>query len=307
MAVLAPLSKQDISNALASSYVGRPGFEKLDPTRFGEIFGRLVVRQYDGIRLVGEIEQKEGEETYKELQKCLKLVLSGSSLWSICRQGSKAWRAILSLYFVYTGIFLYGEDWGHDLWPHIFRGLSMETDGNLAKCCGELFIQCLKENKLEEFSNIATGHHFSNRILLHGLIPRKHMDRFVSDLILPELSNHSSNYATGASLVEKWKNITSFRYLPKPIQRFVEHGEPVNFYLVERFLEILGDEGSNFCCLQIIGVIVSRRESVGSQHDPSFDFLTKTFRSSTAVHVYHPVKRFSPVTVFHSVVADKIR
>lgn len=240
MSVLASLSKDVMTDAyLSSQYVDR-GQTYWDPNLFAKNLGQVVRDQFAGIRLMGEIERREGKETYDALTSSLKKALAEASLWNICQNGSAGWRAVLSLYFVWTGIFSYGEESGHDLWPPVLKGLGLETDGNLSDRCGRMFKQCLKENGLEEFASVQGGHSHVTRILLHGLIPQRHMDRFVDELILPELGHHLGVYTTGEHLVEKWKRHTMFRYLPKPIQRFVEHGHPVTINIAERFLDMAG-------------------------------------------------------------------
>ena len=132
---------------------------------FAKILGQVILEQFAGIRLIGEIERIEGKETYDVLSSLLRIALSEASLWEICRNGSAGWRAIFSLYFVWTGIFSYGEESGHDLWPPVMKGLGLEPDGNLSNRCGQLFIQCVKENKLEEFASVKTGIPYMTRIL----------------------------------------------------------------------------------------------------------------------------------------------
>lgn len=238
MSVLASLSKDVIMEAsLSSRYIDR-GQGAWDSDLFVKKLGQAVLEQFAGIRLIGEIERIEGKATYETLSTFLSTILSKTFLWQICQNGSVEWRAILSVYFVWTGIFFYGEESGHDLWPAVMKGLGLEADGNLSNRCGQLFIQCVKENNLEEFTAVKSGHSFMTRILLHGLIPRKHIDRFVAELIEPELQSHVGIYATGEHLVQKWRQAGTFRYLPKPIQRFIAHGEPANIHIAERFLDM---------------------------------------------------------------------
>jgi hypothetical protein len=238
MSVTASLSKEAITHAFSSSHYVDRGERHWDASLFAGNLGKVVLEQFRGIRLIGEIERIEGKETYDVLSRVLRTALSEASLGKICQGGSASWRAILSLYFVWTGIFSYGEESGHDLWPPVMKGLGLEPDGNLSNRCGQLFIQCVKENHLEEFTSVKTGHSYMTRILLHGLIPQKHIYRFIVELIEPELQSHVGVYSTGEHLVRKWKQNGMFRYLPKPIQRFVEYGDPVNVNIAERFLDM---------------------------------------------------------------------
>ena len=238
MSVTASLSKEAIEQAFSSSQLVDRGQTCYDASLFARILGETVLEQFAGIRLIGEIERIEGKETYNVLSRCLRTALSEGSLREICQSGSPGWRAILSLYFVWAGIFSYGEESGHDLWPPVMKGLGLEPDGNLSYRCGQLFIQCVKENHLEEFTSVKTGHSYMTRILLHGMIPQKHIDRFIVELIEPELQSHIGVYTTGEHLVRKWKQNGMFHYLPKPIQRFVEYGDPANINIAERFLDM---------------------------------------------------------------------
>ena len=238
MSITASLGKEAIGQAFSSSQYADRGPTDWDLQLFERNLGKIVLEQFGGIRLIGEIERIEGKETYDVLTCFLRIALSKASLWNICSKGSAGWRAILSLYFVWTGIFCYGEESGHDLWPHIMKGLGLEPDGNLSNRCGKLFIQCVRENHLEEFTSVETGHSYMTRILLHGLIPAKHIDRFIAELIEPELQSHVGVYSSGEHLVRKWKQSRMFRYLPRPIQRFVEHGYPANINITERFFDM---------------------------------------------------------------------
>ena len=117
------------------------------------------------------------------------------------------------------------------------KGLGVEPDSNLSNSCGQLFIRCLKENGLEEFKGIV-GRKYITRILLHGLIPQVHMNRFLEELIEPELQSHVGIYYTGEYLIQKWKRSGAIKYLPRPIECFIKYGEPINVHTIERFLEM---------------------------------------------------------------------
>ena len=119
MPVLASISCELIQEScLASRYVDR-GQEYRDPNLFARHLGQAVLERFSGIRLIGEIERREGEETFKALRDALRDALSRTSLGQVCQAGSPPWRAVLSLYFVWTGIFAFGEKAGHDLWPPV--------------------------------------------------------------------------------------------------------------------------------------------------------------------------------------------
>ncbi len=118
------------------------------------------------------------------------------------------------------------------------NGLGWPYDPTLSTQCGKLFLECLKENQLETFDMIEERQVYIARILLHGLIPQKHIGRFIAELIEPELQSCNGRYVTSAHLLQKCRQISTYSYLPKPISRFVEHGQPVVDFVVKRFLEM---------------------------------------------------------------------
>ena len=207
---------------------------------FLEDLGDRIVEAFSGIRLIGEIERPEGRETYEELKVCLGQFVNGSgtALAEVLDYGNKQMRAVFGLYFVWTGIFAYGEESGHELWPPVLEGLGLHPRDQVSTHrCRELFRLCLQENQLERFAAVNTGRRYVDRILLHGLIPDVHMDRFVREVIYPELQSPMGLYETGDSIVRQLcqGNLT---LLPKPIQHFIEHGHPVNADVIGRFLHM---------------------------------------------------------------------
>ncbi|RJR25702.1 MAG: hypothetical protein C4582_03095, partial [Desulfobacteraceae bacterium] len=209
-----------------------------DPYRFFSQFGDAVLDEFAGIRLIGVVERKEGEDTYETLKKCLGAILGGSQnreLDSVMKLIPNKFRAVMSLYFVWAGIFTYGEEQGHELWPHIFGGLGFNPDQALAQRLKFAFIQCLIENNLELFRGIE-GHPFVTRILLHGLIPEKYIEKFVREFILDAIRQPRGVYESAQTLIERWHN-RGFN-VPRPIKRFLQYGSPTNGDVVERFLEM---------------------------------------------------------------------
>ena len=203
-----------------------------------QAFGRLIVEEFKSIKLIGEIERPDGEDSYESLRESLKI-----AFWEFPRVGlsinetDRNSRAALSLFFVWAGIMHYGEEQGHEFWPHLFSELGIERSPTLSLSCGELFLKCLRENSLETFPTLKEGHVYLSRILLHGLVPERHIDRFMNDLILERLNQPHGMYETGPSIVENWKEGTSCNF-PRPIARFLDHGHPVNIDLVERILHM---------------------------------------------------------------------
>ena len=227
----ATISKELIRRIFANAYDGWASLED---------FGDHVLEAFSGIRLIGEIERPEGRETYEELKVSLGQFVNGSeaALAEVLDYGNEQMRAVFGLYFVWTGIFAYGEESGHELWPPVLEGLGLHPRDQVATHrCRELFRLCLQESQLEGFAAINTGRQYVDRILLHGLIPDIHMDRFVREVIYPELQSPMGLYETGDSVVRQLcqRNLT---LLPKPIQHFIEHGHPVNADVIGRFLHM---------------------------------------------------------------------
>ena len=173
MSVQASLSKQDIQYAayLASQQVDYKNLIWRENV-FIQTLGDVIRDHFKSVRLIGEIERREGQETYDVLRLSLQDALYSTTLRQICQNGTASWRAAFSLYFVWTGIYCYGEESGHDLWPAVFKGLGLNYSGNISWLCGQLFMECLEENKLEDFAFISVGQPYITRILLHGLIPQ---------------------------------------------------------------------------------------------------------------------------------------
>lgn len=217
--------------------------DKDAPLLFFEVLGRIILKEFQHIRLIGEIERPEGEETYHALRDSLCQYLKYCRIprFSDDFVSTRNARAVISLYFVWTGIFEYGEEQGNEFWPHIFDGIKLPYDANVTAAAGRLFMQCLRENNLQQFPKITTSLPYVTRILLHGLIPERHIDRFINDFILPELSYEKARYETGETLIRKWENTSDLRYKPKPIQNFILHGKPVNAEVLERFWEMIGN------------------------------------------------------------------
>ena len=226
----AAISKELIRGIFANAY---------DGWAFLDDLGDRILEAFSGIRLIGEIERPEGRETYEELKVCFGQFVNGSEtvLAEVLDYDNKQMRAAFGLYFVWTGIFAYGEESGHELWPPVLGGLGIHQDQVSTHRCREIFRLCLQENKLERFAAVNTGHRHVDRILLHGLIPEIHIDRFIRDVICPEMQSPMELYETGDSIVRQLcqRNLTHF---PKPIQHFLEHGHPVNEDVIDRFLHM---------------------------------------------------------------------
>ena len=215
-------------------------FEPESPSEFLHKLGEVIIEDFSDVRLIGELERPEGKGTYDALIDCLQKVLQGYKRFPFSLFQYEAPRAVISLYFVWTGIFCYGEGHGNELWPPVFEGLRVWHDGNIQRKCGDLFGQCLEENDLETFRRIKSTHLHVTRILLHGLVPDKHIKRFITDVVLSHIGSSASAHQTADGVIRAWETGTekSFRYMPKPIQNFLLHGRPVNVDLIDRFLNL---------------------------------------------------------------------
>ena len=209
----------------------------LDEWSFLDDFGDLILEHFADIRLIGEVERAEGRETYETLRACLdKLVVDQECLETICRSATRQWHAVFGLYFVWTGIFAFGQQVGNELWPPVFRGLGLQEDNPaLAQECGRLFIRMLRDNNLEQFKTLQERHKYVTRILLHGLIPDHHIDRFITDVIQPALSTTMGRYSDAHSIISK---TLPAAHLPRSIQNFMQHGCPINIDVIDRFLDM---------------------------------------------------------------------
>ena len=233
---------------ISKELIQRISANACDGWAFVEDLGGHVLEAFSGVRLIGEIERPEGKGTYDELKRRLGQFVNGSEdvLIEVLDYGNKEMTATFALYFVWTGIFAYGEDSGHELWPQVLDGLGIPHGPGLSIRCGKLFEKCLNENKMERFAVLKRGRRYLDRILLHGLIPDIHMERFISEAIDRELQSTMGLYESGDSVVRRLcqRNLT---LLPKPIQHFIEHGHPVNADVIGRLLHMArewnGDPG----------------------------------------------------------------
>ena len=217
-----------------------------DKWAFLEDLGDCILEAFSSIRLIGEIERPEGRETYEELKACLVQIVNGPEavLAEVLDYNNKQMRAVFGLYFVWTGIFAYGEEAGNELWPPVLEGVGIPHDPVLSNKCGPLFMKCLKENELERFAELESGRRYVDRVLFHGLIPDKHIKCFIEEVIDPELQSPMGLYETGDSVVRQLcqRNLT---HLPKPIQHFIEYGHPVNVDVIDRFLHMAREWGDD--------------------------------------------------------------
>lgn len=209
------------------------------PLKFFEELGNIVLEEFSGIRVIGQIERPEGKATYETLKDCLQSVFKCykdfDSILEDVQIVQKRFRAVLSLYFVWTGVFHYGKVEGHELWAHVFKGLSLPHINPTENEFRHIFKTGLEENNLEKFEKVKEGRVYVTRILLHGLIPNVQLDKFIGDIIIPEFSDIKASYTIGNAIIEKLTRSSLFESQPKPIQRFIKYGYPVNIDVVDKF------------------------------------------------------------------------
>lgn len=205
--------------------------------------GIAIREELYGLRLFGEIERPEGKDTYEALRDALKtfFVIKHENCLNPSYFDDPERRAVISLYLVWAGVFHYGSDSGNEYWKHVFRGLGFAYDAGVTIQLRQLFLKCVKENNLEAFPKITGGRKYVTLILLHGLIPEKHIRRFIHTYILGEFSAVRARYFTGRSLIKKWCGEPDIKTQPVPIQNFIQHGQPVNADVVDRFWEMVED------------------------------------------------------------------
>lgn len=227
-----PIDKETIDKIYRQSDNASDFFDEL---------GDIILNEFSYIKIIGQIERPEGEETYEMLRCCLDKILSRyGAIISFLNTVviPKRLRAVFSLYFVWTGVFHYGKKSGNELWGPVFSGLSLPYDQNASTEYGKLFLQSLEENNLETFAHVR-GLKYVTKILLHGLIPEIHLDKFIQELIVPEQGNVKGKYLTGNDLVDKIQNNSNLQYQPQTIQRFVKYGWPVNAQILDRFWDMV--------------------------------------------------------------------
>ena len=114
------------------------------PSEFFTRLGNIILDEFSGIRIIGQIERPEGKDTYDALKQCLRTYLSHYRNFDALPNDVYS-RSVFSLYFVWTGIFHYGEEEGSELWPHVFEGLGISDDQKIENNfgCVPLFAQRL--------------------------------------------------------------------------------------------------------------------------------------------------------------------
>ncbi len=77
--------------------------------------------------------------------------------------------------------------------------------------------------------------------------------------------------------------------------------------LAEGALEIGGDELPYPLRLQVIGVVVARRQHVGARHDAALDLGPEALAARAAVEVLQVARLLAAVAEAHTVIARQIR
>lgn len=124
-------------------------FNDLSDIRHGNKFfyhlGTIIRDELSDLRLIGEIERPEGKDTYYTLRNALKAFFKIRNFNELDPYffDFPQNRAVISLYFVWAGVFYYGSEGGHDFWPHISNELGFEHNPNITPrlICKSLLIK----------------------------------------------------------------------------------------------------------------------------------------------------------------------
>lgn len=148
------------------------------------------------------------------------------------RDLSETYPALYATYLAFTGALEYD---GGDFWSHVVPGLS---DAN--KKPGPAFLSALERLNLETFDTIfehdQSAQTWLSRILAQGGIPKSCLPQF-AELLVKERERGLSG---SDELVSAWsQDPERLRYLHKPTQRFIQHGDATARDLLDRCMEAL--------------------------------------------------------------------
>ena len=139
--------------------------------------GSIIRAELVGLRLIGEIERPEGKDTYDALRNALKRFCRIKKMGDF----DPAYfdfpdrREVMSLYFVWAGVFNYGADGGHDFWPHVLNELGFRHISAKSPECGKLFDLCGLYEPVARAKNGHGDHFYSCYITNHWKIILKYV------------------------------------------------------------------------------------------------------------------------------------
>ena len=193
-------------------------------------FGKSIISDLEGKTLIGELEISK--EFFEILDNNIYLYSD-----YILESKNLEFRAILSFYLVWIGVFKYGEDDEKKYWDSFKKSFASKKIIYTNKI-GEIFLQTIKDLQLETFKYIEDGHKYVMRIFLHGFMPNEYLKIFIDKFIL----NHSYKeiFFNSHDLLNKYKKQAEIKIpaTPKPITRFLNYANPINVNLIDRFIDI---------------------------------------------------------------------
>src|SRR5262249_7769603 len=71
--------------------------------------------------------------------------------------------------------------------------------------------------------------------------------------------------------------------------------------------EVVLDQGAYLLRLAVVSVVITRGEHVGAEHDASFDFRSKTFFTSFAIHLPQLGRVFRAKSITNTIESREIR
>lgn len=155
------------------------------------------------------------------------------SIEQTLRHIATQWPLTYALFLVLQGIHNYESG---DYWDGPSKQLGLQNIHT--SDCGQLFLKVLAQHDLPTFEQ-SGGLAYVTPILLHGGIPNDRLPEFFDFLWRNEKRPHNIALDT-KSLLQLWRQQTDdyFRYLSKPVQRFLQDGDLVAEDLVDRCLDL---------------------------------------------------------------------
>lgn len=206
-------------------------------------FGKSIIEDLKGKTLIGELEiSREFFDILDDNIFLYKKYLLENDYDCL------EFRAILSFYLVWIGVFKYGEYDEKKYWDNFKKafGITNESSKKIhTNKIGEIFLRTIKELNLETFKSIEEGHKYVMRIFLHGFMPNAELKRFIKEFILQP--SYNETFFNSYDLLNRYKKQAREKIpaIPKPIIRFLEYANPININLIDGFIDIRSSYNSN--------------------------------------------------------------
>lgn len=204
-------------------------------------FGKSIIEDLKGKTLIGELEISR--EFFNILDNNIHLY-HDYLLEADCLE----FRAILSFYLVWVGVFKYGEYEEGKFWDNFKKAFRITNESNkkvYTNKIGEIFLRTIKELNLETFKHIEEGHKYVMRIFLHGFMPNAELKRFIKEFILQP--SYNETFFNSYDLLNRYKKQARAKIpaIPKPITRFLDYANPININLIDGFIDIRSSYNPN--------------------------------------------------------------